>query len=120
MTNEVLISLIGTLTGTFGVAAWFWYDKKIKDGKITALEKSVAGVREEQVKHASIFVTEDHVRNIIKSEIAPLRDDMGEVKDAQKDTNSNLKEVMNTLTSLIIQIQVENGIKQYVDKESKN
>lgn len=106
--------------------AWFWYDKKRSDkriddlsGRIEDVIEKVTNLKQKQIEHEMKFTTEEHVRNIFKEEIASVKEDIREIKSSQKDVQNDVSGLLNQITDLVVQIKIENAIREAVEEEKK-
>ena len=113
---SIMYKIISGFIGILGVAGtsgsvWFWHDKKAKDAKLSDLEKSINFIANKQTEHDTKFVTDQRVRDIVKDEIKPLRDDVTDVK-------SKTSEIYTTLNDVVTELKISNAIRNY-EKEIK-
>lgn len=115
-----IISLVGFLSGL--VLAYFWYDKNKSDkylsdyvneikSKFEKFDNTVKTISDKQTEHDTKFVTDQRVRDIVKDEIKPLREDVTDVK-------SKVGEMYTTLNDVVTELKISNAIRQH-EKDSK-
>ena len=112
--------LIGLLFSV--LSAYFWYDKRktdndmvsyksVMDAKLTTYSKDLAAVSRKQTEHDNKFVTDQRVRDIVKDEIKPIKDDVAQMK-------INVEKIMDSLNELATELKVNNALRDY-DKAKK-
>lgn len=110
-----VLSVIGVgLSGLGSVwSVWFWYDKKQKDDAFDALKNRVDSIRTQQTEHANRFITEHRSREIIKEEIAPLRDDVLFIKNS-------MTEIRDSVNSLVTELAIHNAVQNALKEQNKS
>ena len=115
-------TVIGILIGLLN--AWFWYDKnktdkavdshkiqvsedkKASDVRFSNMGRELAQVTQKQTEHDNKFVTDQRVRDIVKDEIKPIKDDVAQMK-------INVARIMESLQELTTELKVHNAIRDY-------
>ena len=114
MVESALIKWIGFFIGFLATAlsGYFWYDKrkiddKIKDSerRIEIVSSKIGELRNKQTEHENKFVTEQRTREILKEEIAPLKEDIASVKSLIEQTHGEVKD-------LVVEIRVSNAVAE--------
>tara|TARA_R110000851_G_scaffold180644_1_gene328307 strand:+ start:406 stop:771 length:366 start_codon:yes stop_codon:yes gene_type:complete len=80
--------------------------KNTTDAKTASLTKELAIVVNKQTEHDTKFVTDQRVRDIVKDEIAPLKEEITNM-------NANVSTMMTSLTELTMEIKVTNAIREH-------
>ena len=99
------------------VLAYFWYDKNKSDADLKAfkthsntrfdnISSSVSLLSNKQTAHANVFVTDQRVRDIVKDEISPLKEDVAQMK-------MDVGKIMDSLQELTTELRVHNAIRDY-------
>tara|TARA_R110000851_G_scaffold329457_1_gene501362 strand:+ start:298 stop:696 length:399 start_codon:yes stop_codon:yes gene_type:complete len=119
--NNILILAVGGVWGLFTV--YFIYartkadndfrdfkvaNKAIIDSvdiKVLAVSKDLSAVVQKQVEHEFNFVTEKHVREILKEEVKDIKTDISTVK-------GHVGTILDSLQSLNIAIGIQNGLRE--------
>lgn len=115
MEVSTLLWFIGILVGFLNL--WFWYDKNKSDkdlseykkgveSKFTLSFKELSTVATKQTEHDNKFVTDQRVRDIVKDEIKPLKDDVSQMK-------IDISKIMEALQDLATELKVYNAIRDY-------
>lgn len=118
MDDQTLVALLGIVIGCLNV--WMIYaktkaDKYFEDYKcsnsstVNNLSKELARVVNKQTEHDNKFVTDQRVRDIVKDEIKPLKDEVASM-------NINVTKIMDSLAELTMELKVTNAIREH-DKE---
>lgn len=91
------------------LTAYFWYDKnktdRINEKYQDDNSKAVSELSKKQVEHETKFVTDQRTRDIVQSELKPLREDLATVR-------SNVNSMMLTLQELTLQLAVQNALRE--------
>ena len=75
------------------------------DSKVLVVSKDLSVVVQKQVEHEFNFVTEKHVREILKEEVKDIKTDISTVK-------GNVSTILESLQSLNIAIGIQNGMRE--------
>lgn len=113
--------LVGILIGI--VNAWFWYDKLKSDKMLEnhvkqttidkervdalfiSLNKELSQVAQKQTEHDNKFVTDQRVRDIVKDEIKPLKEDLSHLK-------LKIDIIMTSLVDLTTELKIHNALRE--------
>lgn len=79
--------------------------KESVHSKVTKVENGLSDVVKKQVEHEFNFVTEKHVREILKEEVKDIKADIITVK-------GNVSTILESLQSLNIAIGIQNGLRE--------
>ena len=140
MSSTSILWLISALVSF--IVAYFWYDKQktdkslilrnqeIKDDikesykrsedadskieiKISELELNLNAISNKQTEHDNKFVTDDRVRDIVKSEIQPIKEDLSQVKKTGEQTRTDVHTMMSSVADLVTEFKVQNAMREY-------
>ena len=75
------------------------------DGRVQAVSKELNGVIQKQVEHEYNFVTEKHVREILKEEVKDIKTDISAVK-------GDVTTILDAVQKLNIAIGIQNGLRE--------
>lgn len=75
------------------------------DNKVTQVAKELNLITQKQVEHELSFVTEKHVREILKEEVKDIKADISTVK-------GNVSTILESLQKLNIAIGIQNGLRE--------
>lgn len=75
------------------------------DSRVTEVAKELHLMTQKQVEHEFNFVTEKHVREMLKEEVKDIKSDIITVK-------GNVGTILESIQSLTIAIGVQNGIRE--------
>tara|TARA_R100000541_G_scaffold58548_1_gene69948 strand:- start:5882 stop:6220 length:339 start_codon:yes stop_codon:yes gene_type:complete len=106
----VIKSLIAVVLG------YFWYDKRkldreletyknLNDQKHEVVLRDLTEVTRKQTEHDNKFVTDQRVRDIVKDEIKPLKEDVGGMK-------RDIGHILESLQKLTIELSVSNALRE--------
>ena len=110
-TTQILVSIVISLMGV--INAWFWYDKKNTDKEIKDLQNKVDAMDKQQAVHSNQFVTDNHVREIVREEVRDLKEDITLVK-------STMTEIKDLTQTLIADIKVLNVVQNLQDQYKRD
>lgn len=131
----IVVVLVGV------VSSYFWYDKNKSDKDLTSykdksyqelgyfkkelttkfkeLDLELKMIANKQTEHDNKFVTDQRVRDIVQTEVKPLKEDLTSVKNTVSLTRDDVTSMMNSLNSLITEFRVQNAMREYEKSNSQ-
>jgi sensor domain CHASE-containing protein len=91
---------------------WVLYVKSKSDAELKSLGSALAMVVNKQTEHDNKFVTDQRVRDIVKDEIRPLKDEITQM-------NSSVRKIVDSVTALTTELKVSNAIRDYEKTNKK-
>jgi hypothetical protein len=85
---------------------WILYAKTKSDTELKTLATALARVVNKQTEHDNKFVTDQRVRDIVKDEIRPLKEEVAQM-------SINVFKIMDSLTELTMELRVTNAIREH-------
>lgn len=104
MESSIIAGIVGVLLTCLNL--WILYAKTKSDERIGILSKELAQVVNKQTEHDNKFVTDQRVRDIVKDEIRPLKEEVAQM-------NINVHKIMDSLTELTMELKVTNAIREH-------
>lgn len=75
------------------------------DSKVIKVVSDLTTISQKQLEHEYNFVTEKHVREILKEEVKDIKADISTVKN-------NVSTILDSIQNLTIAIGIQNGIRE--------
>lgn len=102
---------------------YFWYDKKKADKDLGDYKSSVSDkfklydaiikeIDNKQTEHDNKFVTDQRVRDIVKDEIRPIKEDVAQMKH-------DVAIILQNVGELTTEIKIQNALRDYETKNGK-
>jgi septal ring factor EnvC (AmiA/AmiB activator) len=85
---------------------WILYSKTKSDTALKSLDSALAKVVNKQTEHDNKFVTDQRVRDIVKDEIRPLKEEVTQM-------SINVSKIMESIADLTTELKVSNAIRDY-------
>jgi hypothetical protein len=85
---------------------WILYAKTKADTALKTLNFALGKVVNKQTEHDNKFVTDQRVRDIVKDEIRPLKEEVTQM-------SINVSKIMESISDLTTELKVSNAIRDY-------
>lgn len=111
--------IVFAILGAGGSLVWFWYDKKKQDKRLDDINALLSALNNKQIEHENKFTTESHVRQILREEIATVKDELSEIKLSQKEVKKDVNDLVVQVGNFITEIRIENSVKERLEELNK-